>query len=121
MDDLARQQIIDAGRGHLVGGRSEARVSTSDVMNETIGRATNDDLERTVAVWFKHEDEDERTFAPVGPIWLQVAGVAPNEENPYGGADRELVPFAKPDVPEWFSKGTAVALAKELGVTVVES
>lgn len=126
MDDLARQQIIDAGRGHLVGapGREAAMsrtATTSDVINLTIGRVTNDELEATVAVWFKDEDEDEQTFEPLGPIALQVGGVAPNEENPMGGRDRVMVPFQRGDGPEWFNLATADALARELGVTLVRS
>ncbi len=96
-----------------------ASVRTSDAINYTIGRATNDDLEAAVAVWFK--DEDEVEGVTVGPVWLQVGGVAPNEEAPMGGEDAVLVPLAKGDGPEWHTVVLAEELADELSVTLVRS
>lgn len=93
-------------------------VRTSDVINLTIGRATNDDLERTVAVWFKDEDEDEQTFQPLGPIGLQVGGTVPGQR---GNERPVVIDFCRGDGPEWFGKGTAKALADELGVPLIDS
>lgn len=96
-----------------------ATVRTSEAINYTIGRATNDDLEATVAVWFK--DEDEVEGVTVGPVWLQVGGAAPDDENPLGGSDRQLVAFGKGDSTEWHTVVLAETLAEEMGVPLVRS
>jgi hypothetical protein len=52
----------------------------STIIDYAVGRATNDVLTATTAVWFKDEDEDEGER--IGPVYLQVPG------------REELVPFA---------------------------
>lgn len=84
---------------------------TSEVINLTIGRVTNEQMEQARAVWFKDEGDDgvER----IGPVYLDVG--APNgEPSPY------LIPFNKGEA-EWFPFSVAEELARELGVEVVYS
>ncbi len=100
--------------------KNGAEVRTSEVINLTIGRVTNDELEQAVAVWFK--DEDEVTGTTVGPVWLQVGGSTPNDDTDPMPRDGKLVPFAKSDsVGEWFPVTMAEELAKELDVPLVRS
>lgn len=95
-----------------------ASVTTSDVINLTIGRITNEELEAAVAVWFKDEDEVPLGTS-VGPVWIQVGGSTPDNTNPMP-SDGKLVPFQK-DVTEWFPVSMADELAKALGIPLVRS
>lgn len=88
------------------------------ILDYTVGRATNDVLEKTVAVWFKDEGDDGR--GRIGPIYLQVSGDAPTSDDPYPH-DLSMIPFAKGGEAEWHTEACAFALAKELGVEVVWS
>ena len=76
-------------------------------LDYTIGRVTNDILEATTAVWFKHEMEDGDEAA--GPIYLAVEGRA------------DLVPLTRGGEAEWHSETLARSLASALGVEVVWS
>lgn len=98
-----------------------ATIRTSDVINATIGRVTNDDLEQAVAVWFKDEDEDEETGVALGPIWIQVGGSTPNENDNPMPNDGRLEGFHRGDGPEWYTIDFAQALASELRVQLVRS
>lgn len=96
-----------------------AQKKSSAVLDYTVGRATNDVLEQAVAVWFKHEWEDD-DGNEAGPIYVQVGGSTPdNDANPMP-YDGDLVPFNKGE-SEWHSADYAEALARELGVPVVWS
>jgi hypothetical protein len=99
------------------GGPMNGTTRTSDVIDYTVGRATNDDLEQAVAVHFKHEYEGESGMA-YGPVWLQVGGVAPDDVNPLGSGGR-MVTFRVGDEPEWHSEEYGEALARELDVKFV--
>ena len=80
----------------------------STIIDYTIGRATNDVLKATTAVWF--EDEDEVEGETIGPVYLQVPG------------REELVPFAAGDTEvEWHRLRVALALGEMLGVEVIRS
>lgn len=81
-------------------------MTESDILNHTIGRVTNTDLEKTTAVWFK--DEDEVEGQSIGPVYLQVEGVD------------GLVPYNKGEA-EWHTESLARALAEELGVDLIQS
>lgn len=99
--------------------KSDAHLRTSPILDFTIGRVTNDQLEQAVAVWFK--DEDEAGGEAVGPVWIQVGGSKPdNDTNPMP-SDGELVPFHVPERVEWFEESFAEELAKDLGLPVVWS
>jgi hypothetical protein len=77
----------------------------STIIDYAIGRATNDVLKATSAVWFEDEDEDEGET--IGPVYLQVPG------------REELVPFAAGDKEvEWHRLRVALALGEMLGVEV---
>jgi hypothetical protein len=84
---------------------------SKDVLNLTIGRATNDQLEATVAVWWKDEGD-------AGPIYLQVSGEQPSGDNPMPRGD--LVPLNRGEA-EWFEFGVAEELGRVLDVPVVLS
>ena len=83
----------------------------SAITDYAIGRATNDVLKATTAVWFK--DEDEVEGETIGPIYMQVPG------------REELVPFAAAGEGhtevEWHKLGVALALGEMLGVEVIQS
>lgn len=80
-----------------------ASVRTSEILNLTVGRVTNETLEKVTAVSWKSEGENE------GPIYLEVEG----DGSGYGN----LQPFHKGEA-EWFASETAEQLAAELGVPV---
>lgn len=94
-------------------------MTTSDILNMTIGRATNEALEAAVAVWFK--DEDEIGGVTTGPIWLQVGGSTPNDDSNPMPNDGTLQPFHLDGQLEWFPVTDAEALAAELSVPLVRS
>ncbi len=80
----------------------------STIIDYTIGRATNDVLKATTAVWFK--DEDELEGETIGPIVLQVPG------------REELVPFAAGATEvEWHTLRVALDLGEMLGVEVIQT
>jgi hypothetical protein len=82
--------------------------SPSTIIDYTTGRATNDVLKATTAVWFKDEDEVEGEM--IGPVYLQVPG------------REELVPFAAGATEvEWHRLRVALALGEMLGVEVIQS
>jgi hypothetical protein len=82
----------------------------STISDYAVGRATNDVLKATTAVWFKDEDEGEGER--IGPVYLQVPG------------REELVPFAaagKGTEVEWHTIRVALDLGEMLGVEVIQS
>jgi len=82
--------------------------SGSTIIDYTTGRATNDVLKSTTAIWFK--DEDEVEGETIGPVYLQVPG------------REDLVPFAAGATEvEWHTLRVALALGEMLGVEVIES
>ena len=82
--------------------------SPRTIIDYTTGRATNDVLKATTAVWFK--DEDDVEGETIGPVYLQVPG------------REELVPFAAGDTEvEWHTLRVALALGEMLGVEVIQS
>ena len=83
-------------------------LSPSTISDYAVGRATNDALMATTAVWFKDEDEDQGER--IGPIYLQVPG------------REELVPFAAAGVTEveWHALRVALDLGEMLGVEVIQ-
>ena len=80
----------------------------STIIDYAIGRATNDVLKATTAVWF--EDEDEVEGETIGPVYLQVPG------------REELVPFAAAGDTEveWHTLRVALDLGEMLGVEVIQ-
>lgn len=78
-------------------------VGQSAILDYTVGRATNDDLEKTVAVWFKDEGDDGQES--VGPIYLELDS-------------GHMIPLRRGADAEWHADSTARELAKELGVEV---
>jgi hypothetical protein len=100
-------QVVVSKAAVLPIERKESQVSTSEVLNLTIGRATNEQLEATTAVWFKAEDVGD-DGEEAGPVYLQVEG------------EQNLVPFNRGEA-EWWPYGVAVALAAQLGVETVTS
>lgn len=91
-----------------------------NVIDLTIGRITNDELEAATAVWFK--DEDEVMGVVTGPVWVQVGGSTPNDDTNPMPSDGALVPLAKsPNVGEWYPVTVAEQLAAELSVPLVRS
>jgi hypothetical protein len=81
----------------------------STIIDYAVGRATNDVLTTTTAVWFKDEDENEGER--IGPVYLQVPG------------REELVPFAAAGDTEveWHTLRVAIDLSEMLGVEVIQS
>jgi hypothetical protein len=80
----------------------------STIIDYTSGRATNDVLKATTAVWF--EDEDEVEGERIGPVYLQVPG------------REDLVPFAVSGDTEveWHTLRVALDLGEMLGVEVIQ-
>lgn len=76
-----------------------ADVRTSDVLNWTLGKFTNDGMENATAVGWK--DEDEVDGEPIGPVWIESTSGRENAET-------------------WVTLRFARALAAELGVPCEE-
>jgi len=101
-------------------GDFKYRVSSYPAIDFTVGRVSNEELEKAVAVWFK--DEDEVGGESVGPVWIQVGGSPPdNDSNPMPSDYDALIPFRLPERPEWFEASFAEELARDLGLPVVWS
>lgn len=76
-----------------------ADVRTSDVLNWTLGKFTNDGLEAATKVGWK--DEDEVDGVAIGPVWIET-------------------PNGQETAPSWYPVADARALAAELGVPCEE-
>ncbi len=102
--------VSSPDRSGRPGGGTGKRIRLSrpsTISDYAVGRATNDVLTATTAVWFKDEDEDEGER--IGPVYLQVPG------------REELVPFAAAGDTEveWHTLRVARDLGEMLGVEVI--
>ena len=79
-----------------------AEALAARVLEMTMGRVTNEQMEQATAVGFKSEGCD--ASGEYGKVWLEVGD--------------EVVPFQKPDEHEWHGEDVAQALADLLGVDV---
>lgn len=77
-----------------------------EIVNHTIGRATNTVLNKATAVVFKDEDETD-DGQPVGPVWIRTRTAS--------------YPYHRPDGIEWFPRSFATELAAALGIKFEES
>lgn len=90
-------------------------------LDYTIGRATNEDLERAVGVHFKSEMEDPDGSA--GPVFLIVPKSGATVEEKLDAdalfsrmREFDTIPVRKGGDAEWYSERYAELLAEALGV-----
>lgn len=76
-----------------------AEVRTSEILNWTVGKFTNDVLEAAEKVVWKNEDDVDGV--PIGPIWVESKST-------------------REKAPSWYPVADARALAEELGVPCEE-